>query len=170
MGRAKGGNDVGILTQAIQLQQDGAKYYTEQAERHAQNAMKDVFLLLAEDEKLHAMILQASRDQLPYELQDNGISKKVADLFQSLETQKEEIPAPTEQADVYGAAWEMEKKAVALYEQLLENTDKPDEKALYAFLIDQEKMHAEVMENIYRHINRPNEWVEAAEFGLREEY
>lgn len=64
----------------------------------------------------------------------------------------------------------MEKKAASLYEQLLTQTDNPDDKALYAFLIDQEQIHAQVMEQLYRHVNRPNEWVEAAEFGLREEY
>ncbi len=161
---------MGILSQAIRIQQDGVRFYSDQAEKNANTALRDVFTLLAEDEKRHAMILQATREGSPYELRDDGIGEKVANLFESMESIKQAIPAPTEQADVYYAAWEMEKKAASLYEQLLTQTDNPDDKALYAFLIDQEQIHAQVMEQLYRHVNRPNEWVEAAEFGLREEY
>jgi len=159
-----------ILLQAIIMQQEGECYYTARAEQNAQNALKDVFALLAEDEKRHQMILQASRNKLPVELKDNGTAEKVRDLFSGLDWLKQEIPAPVEQADVYYAAFEMEKKAVELYEKLLAASLDPDEKALYAFLIDQEEQHTDIMEALYRHINRPNEWVEAAEFGLREEY
>ncbi|NLD35005.1 MAG: ferritin family protein [Clostridiales bacterium] len=161
---------MGILSQAIQIQNDGVRFYSDQAEKSANTALRDVFSLLAEDEKRHAMILQAAREGLPTELRDGGIGEKVATLFETMESVKQAIPAPTEQADVYFAAWEMEKKAASLYEQLMEQSSDPDIKALYAFLIDQEQIHAQFMEQLYRHVNRPNEWVEAAEFGLREEY
>lgn len=159
-----------ILSQAILAQREGQRYYAQRAEHSAQHAFQAVFAMLAEDEKRHAMILQASRDKLPYKLEDNSTTQKVRELFAGLAELKAEIPAPMEQADIYFAAFEMEKKSVALLEQLLAASQDPDEKALYAFLIDQEAQHVEVMEGLYRHINRPNEWVEAAEFGLREEY
>ncbi len=159
-----------ILSRAIEAQREGQRYYADHARQHAQNAFAAVFAMLAEDEKRHEMILQASRDNLPYRLEDNSTAKKVSELFAGLDGLKAEIPAPMEQADIYFAALEMEKKSVALLEQLLAACQDPDEKALYAFLIDQEVQHVQVMEGLYRHINRPNEWVEAAEFGLREEY
>ncbi|MHC1786738.1 MAG: ferritin family protein [Christensenellales bacterium] len=159
-----------ILSQAILVQQEGQRYYADRARQTTHNAFSDVFAILAEDEKRHEMILQASRDHLPYQLEDNGTAVKVRELFAGLGDLKSEIPAPLEQTDIYLAAFEMEKKSVALLDQLMASCADPDEKALYAFLIDQEEQHVEVMEGLYRHINRPNEWVEAAEFGLREEY
>ncbi|NLA52926.1 MAG: ferritin family protein [Clostridiales bacterium] len=159
-----------ILTEAIRIQQEGERFYSDHAAKHSHSALKVVLNLLAEDEKRHAMLLTASRDKLPYELTDSGITQKVAELFYSMEVVKDDIPAPTEQVDIYHAAWQMEKKAAAQYEQLLNASEDPDDRALFAFLIDQEAMHARVMEELYRHVNRPNEWVENAEFGLREEY
>lgn len=161
---------MGLLSQAIRQQQEGARYYSRQSEQHAQTALKEVFDLLAEDEKRHEMILQATRDKLPVELKDDGTREKVALLFSDLEAQQRDIPAPVGQVDVYRAAWEMEKTSVQLYEQLFEAEENERTRALYAFLIDQERMHMNVMENLYRFVNRPNEWVESAEFGLREEY
>lgn len=159
-----------LLAKAIAKQREGADYYGSIARSHAQNALREVFALLAEDEKRHEMILQAAKDHLPIPLQDDGTRQKVANLFSDLEEQKADIPAPIEQVDVYRAAWEVEKQSVALYEQLFDKCGDEESRALYAFLIDQEKMHMEVMESLYQHVNRPNEWVESAEFGLREEY
>ncbi len=161
---------MGLLNQAILQQQEGARYYRQQSDNHAQIALKQVFDLLAEDEKRHEMILQAARDRPPVQLQDDGTSEKVAVLFGDLQTQQQDIPAPVAQADVYRAAWDMEKTSVSLYEQLFDQEEDEEYKALYAFLIDQERMHMDIMENLYRFVNRPNEWVESAEFGLREEY
>ncbi len=159
-----------LLSAAIRQQQEGQRYYRQQSQDHAQTALKEVFDLLAEDEKRHEMILQSAKGNLPEELKDDGTREKVAALFSDLEAQQRDIPAPVMQADVYRAAWEMEKTSVSLYEQLLEKEENERLRALYAFLIDQERMHMDIMESLYRFVNRPNEWVEAAEFGLREEY
>lgn len=158
------------LSRAIKAQQEGAQYYSRLAQRSAQAALKDVFSMLADDERRHEMVLQASRDELPEALSDSGISTKVSQLFEHLEGLWHDIPAPVEQGDVYLAAVEMEKRAVALYQELMDASDNPDEKALYAFLVDQEKIHMDIMEWLYRYISRPRDWVESAEFGIREEY
>ena len=44
------------------------------------------------------------------------------------------------------------------------------EKKIFEFLIEQESDHYKVLEQLVEMVNRPNEWVESAEFGLRKEY
>lgn len=161
---------MGILGKAIKAQQEGASYYSLLAQRSAQSALSDIFTLLADDEKRHEMVLQAAQDSLPAPLQQDGIDDKVQALFKSIEGLKSEIPAPLEQAEVYSAAIDMEREAVALYQQLMDSSSNPEDRALYAFLIDQEQIHIDLLEALHQHINRPNSWVEAAEFGIREEY
>lgn len=158
------------LTEALRINQEVENYYNVSAAAQGQTPLKTVLGLLAEDERRHAMMLMASRDELPFELEDSGLGQKIAELFSSVEEVKDEIPAPTDQADIYYAAWQMEKKSALQYGHLLEICENPKHRALYAFLSDQEDMHARLMEELYRHVNRPNEWVEDAEFGLREEY
>ena len=45
---------------AINMELDGVKYYTEQAEINKDNSLNTVFLLLAKDEGNHARILKIS--------------------------------------------------------------------------------------------------------------
>jgi len=44
------------------------------------------------------------------------------------------------------------------------------EKKILEFLVIQEKQHLAFFEELARLLKRPKEWVEDAEFGLREEY
>ena len=75
-----------------------------------------------------------------------------------------------EQAELYQMAIEMERKSVDLYTRLHTETQDSATEALFAFLIREENHHLEIMEDLYQYVNRPNNWVEAAEFGVREEY
>ena len=52
---------------------------------------------------------------------------------------------------------------------LAEATDEQD-KEVFEFLIKEEETHYSILEDIVSHVSRPIEWVESAEFGLREEY
>jgi rubrerythrin len=71
------------------------------------------------------------------------------------------------QLDVYRLAMEKEKQSVDLYKKLLSESE--GDKALFKFLIAQEEAHYKIMELIVKLVSRPNEWVESAEFGIREE-
>jgi len=59
---------------------------------------------------------------------------------------------------------------ITLYQKYsLESTDK-ESKKLYESLMKQEEVHYEIIDQLVSLISRPEEWVESAEFGLREEY
>lgn len=44
------------------------------------------------------------------------------------------------------------------------------DKKIFEFLIEQESDHYKVLEQLIELVNRPNDWVESAEFGVRKEY
>ena len=46
----------------------------------------------------------------------------------------------------------------------------PQSKMLFHFLIQQETRHVNLLEELVKQVKRPEEWVESAEFGTREEY
>jgi rubrerythrin len=73
-----------------------------------------------------------------------------------------------EQADVYMLALEKEKQSIALYRELLDQS--VEDKDLFEFLIAQEEEHQKTIESILETITRPGQWVESAEFGVREDY
>ena len=61
----------------------------------------------------------------------------------------------------------MERESIELYKKLL--SESSDDKELFEFLIKQEEEHYRLIEEIVKLVNRPNVWVESAEFGLRRE-
>ncbi|MBI4855746.1 MAG: ferritin family protein [Acetobacterium woodii] len=155
---------------AINMEIDGEKYYREQAEFNKDNSLNAVFLLLAEDENGHAKLLQNELKKMTYELSDNETPANVNNVFKDkgdFKNHFEEIP---NQLDVYRMALQMEKDSIALYEKLLNEATDEQTKKLFGYLVKQEENHFKIFDNLITLVERPEEWVEDAEFGPREEY
>jgi len=80
------------------------------------------------------------------------------------------VKGAPDQAEAYKAALKIEQDSIRLYESMLENAGDEADKDLFRFLISQEKEHEKILDGLFTHVLRPKEWVESAEFGLREEY
>ncbi|MCE5344295.1 MAG: ferritin family protein [Eubacteriales bacterium] len=159
-----------IMQFAIGMEKDGEKYYREQAEKNKENALRIVFLGLASDENRHADLLQRMAEDLPYELESDNNLKDRDSLFKAVEDYQSSVKASPEQAEVYRTAMEMEQKSIDLYGDLQRKAEEPISSEVFTFLVKEETRHFNIMEGLFRFVNRPNDWVEAAEFGIREEY
>ncbi|NLI22441.1 MAG: ferritin family protein [Clostridiales bacterium] len=159
-----------ILTFAIDMERDGETYYRRQAARCEGGALQTVFALLADEEAKHAEILTNVAGGLPYALEDHAALTRQMDLFRNAPDFQSSVRQLPDQAELYQASMEIEKKSIALYEALLGQATDDVSRRLFTFLVKEERDHYAIMEELYRHVNRPKDWVEAAEFGVREEY
>lgn len=156
------------LELAIQLEMESKKFYLGHAEKTEDRGLKSIFISLAEEESIHARILKNKKDNLSYELVDTYA--KIKNLFEKFEDYKSEIKQIPDSIDVYNLSLEKENMTKELYEKMLqEATDEKDIK-IFKYLIEQEKGHCRVIEQLIEMVRRPEEWVESAEFGLRKEY
>lgn len=155
---------------AINMELEGEKYYLEQAEKNKDNSLSTVFTMLAKDERNHAEILKKQVNKLPFELEGTKVMTKYKSIFDGTEDLKSHINGIKEQLDVYRLALEKEKESIELYKKMLSETDNDDEKLLFRYLIEEEKLHYRIFDEIIEHVSRPKEWVESAEFGLRKKY
>ncbi len=158
------------LQLALSLEIDLQKYYYEQAERNKENSLYVVFSMLAKEEENHAKILQSEADKLTLPVQTDNILVEARKLFKQLGDFKTDIKDLPSQLDSYRMALEMEQKSLKFYTNLHDNA--PDEKAkiTFQYLLKQEDIHCTIMEELVKITTRPEEWVESAEFGLREDY
>ena len=124
--------------------------------------------MMARDEKNHAAILRKKLDKLPYALDENDTLAHAKNVFSNMGDLTAIAETPTE-LNLYREIYKKEEQSVNLYQGLLAEAD-DKEKELYEYLIKQEKEHCEILEEIVTHVKRPEEWVESAEFGVREEY
>ena len=155
---------------AINMEHDGENYYRQQAEINKNNSLNTVCLLLAADEKKHAQILTDKSHEISSQLIETDTLSKAKNIFEGVGGIKIEGKEKAGQLDFYKIASEMEKQSIELYTKYLSKAEGPDEKELFEFLIGQEKQHYAVLEELVLLLRHAEDWVENAEFGIREEY
>jgi rubrerythrin len=155
-----------ILEFAINMELDGQKYYEEQAKFFHQEGLKAIFDMLADEEKAHAELMKNKRLGLPLHLAE-PVRQGLQNVFSSISAFKSDIKEEPDPIDAYRMALEKERQSIDLYKKLLLEGGSVE---LFHFLIRQEEKHYEILEELVKLVDRPNSWVESAEFGIREEY
>ena len=158
------------LDYAISTEVDGAKFYSEQAHKNKGTTLQKIFDLLADEERQHEVILRRILSDTFSKIQENVSLKNTKTIFSNLDNFKDEIRANPHQVEVYRLAREMEQKSIDLYEKMITEAKNEIEKSVLQYLLNQEMHHYQMMDEFVIRIGRPDEWVEAAEFGPREEY
>ncbi len=154
---------------AIKMEVDGEKYYSEQARLNQNSSLEVVCRMLAKAEQRHAELLQSMLDGLTFELSDEDSYTKIRNIFEDIGDFKSHIKKTPGQLDFYRAALEKEKQSIDLYTSLLKDAVDLNEKELFKYLIEQEKEHFSIIDELVTMLRHAEEWVESAEFGLRNE-
>lgn len=91
-------------------------------------------------------------------------------MFQNLDDFKSDIATLPSQLDSYRFALDKEEESYEFYKNAADQATDDSLKKIFQYLIKQERIHCNVLEEIIKLLTRPEEWVESAEFGIREEY
>ena len=159
-----------VLEFAINMELEGEKHYIEQAELNKGNSLEKLFLILAKDEREHATILQQKADKLSYLFKNSDSLVEAKNVFKGIGDFKSEIKDIPDQLELYREALKREKESVELYKKLLSESESEDSKVLFNFLIKQEQEHYDVIHELVSDLLNTEDWVESAEFGIKEEY
>ena len=155
---------------AIQMEQDGEKYYLQQAEINKDNSLHAVCLMLATDEKNHARILTDKVNTNSFRKADTDMLATAKNVFTDIGDIKIDWKAMATQTDFYRIAYGIEQQSIDLYTAYFIKAEGAEEKALFEYLIEQEKQHLALLSELTEWLRRADEWVESAEFGIREAY
>jgi rubrerythrin len=154
---------------AIKMEVDAAEYYRKQAEIYKDFPIARSFDLLVKAELKHQELLHNYKMQAVSESEMADLSEQ-DNIFSDLADFKNDIRLIPRQLDVYQKALEMEQQSIQLYSKLNKNAKDQSEHNLFQFLINEEQKHYELFEELVKLVKRPDDWVEDAEFGNREEY
>jgi rubrerythrin len=155
------------LRQAIRLEQDGYKFYTEAAERTADPRGREMFFSLADDEKLHLRIVQ---DQ--YEALSAGqgwvsfsevLEFKPVDVDKPLfppegEALEEAIAPEASDTDALLFGLQIENESYELYRKAAREIDDPSGKEMYQRLASYERVHFDILMLNYEHLVSSGSW------------
>ncbi|MDF2890063.1 MAG: hypothetical protein K0R80_430 [Clostridia bacterium] len=140
-----------IIQMAINVEREGYETYADIAKHTADEKVKAVFVILAEQEKKHAEtftnLLKVMSDSNKIEA-DYLFDENVVSYFKALTEKKVFEPDRMNHANNIATAVEAikeginaEKNSVLLYNDLLKSTDIPEVKNALELIIAEEKQH-----------------------------
>jgi len=149
---------------SIQMEKDAESLYRKMAEDTPVEGVRKVLLMLAEDEVHHRVAienLQKKLDPAPAK----GVALDIKTVFDELKQDDSINSASVDTIEDYQKAVEIEKRGMEFYKEKFAEADDPASKKLFEVLMKQETYHYKTVENLLEMVQRPDWWVENAEFS-----
>ena len=156
------------LDVAIQIEVEGEKFYRKLSDSADHEGMERIFAMLANDEIQHRKTFEALKGGTPDVAEPSRVLKESAQVFKTFK--EKDFSSQQTQLDLYRKALEIEEKSIEFYKQQLESVDDDAQLEVLGRIIGEEQDHYALIDNIIIAVERPESWVEHAEFGLREDY
>jgi rubrerythrin len=159
---------------AIQIEKDGLAFYTEAARRTDDPQGKRMFQTLAVDERAHLDLFENAREAL-LEGATWLSAEQVAEISPRRSVRQPIFPAgdaveaaevPEYQLDALRRGIQAEEDSIAFYREQMRQTDDPDGKAMYAYLVEQEEGHRVILQGEYDYLTQTGFWFDVREFDL----
>ena len=159
---------------AVQIEKDGLAFYTQAARQTGDPSGKRMFETLAADEAAHLNLFETLRESLLKEgpwlspEQVAAISPKrfaCPPIFPAGDEGKVAKVAERQLAALR-RGMQAEEQSIAFYSGQREQTDDPDCKAMYAYLVEQEEGHRTILQGEYDHLTGTGFWFDVREFDL----
>jgi len=160
---------MGVIDDAIALERRAERNYRTAAEETGDPGAAKILGLLASEEENHAVALRARQMPGPSRGPDLVAAAR-AWVQGAVEGGAGAISPDVGLLDVLRRATDTERTTETFYRTHAESTEDPELAELFAELADVEREHFLFVSSLVTYYNRPNEWVEDAEFGLRPDY
>lgn len=158
-----------ILQFAMQMEKDGERYYRQLARRAANEGIRRIFAMLADEEVKHYQAVEVMETEQP-ELAESPILADVKNIFEQIKAAGEEFDFGIEHLELYRKAQDIEQKSRDFYLEHANHMQQEGRKLLFLKLAEEEKKHYFLLDNIIEFVAQPEQWLENAEFCHLEEY
>ena len=160
---------MGLIDEAIALEERAEMTYRSAAEVSSDPAATKILMLLADEEARHADALRTM---------NSGTLQSTVSLIDAaqdwiggvIEGGAGSISPDTTLRDVLQQAMEVERATEQFYRKRGIDAQRGEIGTLFARLAAIENVHYQFVSSLVEYFDRPAEWVESAEFGLRDEY
>lgn len=159
-----------IIDYALQTEKEGEAYYRELAAEADNLSVKRVFELLADAEAEHYQIFMQMKQDQPVTISDNQHISTIKTMFAEMKEQGVQDSKCKDQIDAYIRARDLEKESQEIYEQKAGELTDPEQKQLCLRIAEEERKHYLIMDNLISFLQRPDTWLEDAEWNNMEDY
>ena len=155
---------------AKQMEREGERHYRELANNTDNDALANIFNRLADNEIEHYNYFDKLEHQADIDISQSHTLKGVRGVFKEMAAAAESFTGRTEEGEVYKEVLASARKAVDFYTDLLAKAESDSERLLIEHIMEEEKHHVTIMENLVEFLEQPKMWVENAEFSHLEDY
>ncbi len=159
-----------IFEFAVNFEKENRDYYLERSKNTDNKFLKSLFKDLADEEKKHEEIIKELISEKKIDHQESDVIDTAKNTFQMMADNLDDNTLPTEEVHIYKQAVELEEKSKAFYLSKAEESNLEHVEKTFRQLAREETKHQHIMENIVKMVNRPNTWLEDAEWYHMEEY
>lgn len=160
---------MGLIDEAIALEERAETNYRGAAEATSDASVASILLMLADEEANHANALR-TMNAGTLEATASLVDAAVDWIGGVIEGGAASLSADTSLHGVLQRAMEIERATETFYTERGQGADAPEIRELFGRLAKLEKAHYLFVGSLVEYFDRPAEWVESAEFGLRNEY
>ncbi len=162
-----------IFDYAMKMEEDGRNFYLEQVEKTTVPQLKKIWQQLADDELKHYNLFKALRDGEKAEYDDKTqttILKSVKNVFEELKASGQDFAFTADVEKAWIEAREVEKKSEDFYREKVPEVDSDAKKNALTRIADEEHRHYVTLDNVIQFLQRPQNWLEDAEWNHLEDY
>lgn len=153
-----------VLDFAMKMEADGKAYYEKLAAESDGKDLKNLFNLLAQAEQTHYDALLARKNDAAFAGIESGILEQAKNIFQRLTEMKSPGPYRID-TDGYRHAIKAEEQSIGFYEDSADKEQSAEVRRLLKALADEERIHLNIIENIYEFVESPKFFLAWREFS-----
>ncbi|MFW6264540.1 MAG: ferritin-like domain-containing protein [Bacillota bacterium] len=155
---------------AIDFEKENREYYLERAENTDNEYLKSLFENLAGEEKKHEEIIKQLMEDEKVDYVESDLIDNAKKAFDEIAAELPDNILPTEEVHIYKQAVEMEKRSREYYKEKAEESELEHVEKVFLQLAKEEEKHQQILENIEKMVDRPNTWLDDAEWYHMEDY
>jgi rubrerythrin len=157
------------LELAKSIEKEGREYYLKLAKESPEPSLAGVFTFLAKEEQRHYDIFDALQKNALVRTEPGTALAEAKKMFAGLSSHFALPEMFYDYTAAYMRALELERKSISLYDGMLIKASSSDEKKVLSFLILEEQKHEHLMEHLIEFVNKPNVFLDTAEFNHLDE-
>jgi rubrerythrin len=158
-----------IFEFAIQMECEGQEYYHELASQTNHTGIKNILMMLADDEIKHQQAIEKIRITTCI-MPETQVLDNAKNVFRQIKDFGGQVDLSGDEEKLYRHAMDLELKSRSFYQDRADQVKTPEQKALFRKLADEENRHYQIMRNLVDFVQAPKTWLADAEFERLDEY
>jgi len=156
-----------IYEYAMQIEKDGEIFYLDLAEKIEDEGIKNIFLMLAEEEVKHYIIFEKMNKRQTFTTQHTThLIKHTLALFHKMRKENPHFSFSRSYIEAFKSALRTEENSYQFYIEKGNMLEDGAQKEAFFRIAEEEKEHMILLQNLLSFVENPLEWIESHELKM----